>query len=325
MLKQYILNTNAVADNVFLDKYVKIVSKPYLGTKPSHNHHIIPKSYYRHNNLEVDNTASNLVRLTVKNHILAHYYLAKCSKQSYFKLSNIWSVCYMLRLNKNISLAQLDDYIEIVDFTNLGKNNSMHVPSIRAKHDNKIRTQDVRQQISNTNKQNVENGILFNEQHRQKLKEAVKTRTSKSGANISRSGYVGGVTGLKMMYDKQGKRRYVAKDKVDELIQQGYTLPINLKKWDSDNIPKTNQKHTYKRHISKEELRKKLSEAHKGQVPINKGKPMSEKSKKLISEKLAGAKWLNNGLVEKPVKQQDIETYLKEGFVYGRIKKRKRK
>jgi hypothetical protein len=52
---------------------------------------------------------------------------------------------------------------------------------------------------------------------------------------------------------------------------------------------------------------------------------MSEKSKKIISEKLVGAKWLNNGLMEKPVKQQDIETYLKEGFVYGRIKKQKRK
>jgi hypothetical protein len=48
-------------------------------------HHKIPKCYYRKNKLNVDNSEENIVNLSYKDHILAHYYLALCAKGGWFK------------------------------------------------------------------------------------------------------------------------------------------------------------------------------------------------------------------------------------------------
>lgn len=45
-------------------------------------HHIIPRKYYTYNKLEINNSRENLVNLLYKDHILAHYYLALCAKET---------------------------------------------------------------------------------------------------------------------------------------------------------------------------------------------------------------------------------------------------
>ncbi len=83
MIKQILLNTNCFEDNEWLDKYCELIeiNKDTQAEKGKTNkHHIIPKCYYKNNNLAIDNSQENLVNLFYKDHILVHYYLCLCTK-----------------------------------------------------------------------------------------------------------------------------------------------------------------------------------------------------------------------------------------------------
>ena len=44
-------------------------------------HHIIPRSYFKKNQFPIDNREINLVKLTLQEHFMVHYYAWKCSKK----------------------------------------------------------------------------------------------------------------------------------------------------------------------------------------------------------------------------------------------------
>lgn len=61
------------------DLYIKTISE---NTKINDSiyceaHHITPRWWFRRNNIKVDETKNNLVRLPYKTHILVHFYLCK--------------------------------------------------------------------------------------------------------------------------------------------------------------------------------------------------------------------------------------------------------
>ena len=98
-LRKQLINLNIFNDNEYFDKYVNLVSNnkstkyiPYV----TNSHHIIPKYYYISRNLEVDNSDSNKVNLEYKDHILAHYLLAKCSKNAEDVSRNALAIRYIL-------------------------------------------------------------------------------------------------------------------------------------------------------------------------------------------------------------------------------------
>ena len=60
--------------------YAKSCNRGLKANSPNYNiHHIIPRSYYRKNNLVIDNSETNLVKLTLQEHFMVHYYAWKCS------------------------------------------------------------------------------------------------------------------------------------------------------------------------------------------------------------------------------------------------------
>ena len=69
-------------------------------------------------------------------------------------------------------------------------------------------------------------------------------------------------------------------------------------------------------------MRKKLSDAHKGKSPSNKGKPCSEETKEKIRQQILGRKRINNGIVEKYVKEDELNDYLNNGFKLGCLKRK---
>ena len=112
-LKRKLLETNVVIDNEYLINYLELIKQNML-TEPEKGktqiHHILPKSYYKHFNIEVDNNSRNKVNLYLKDHILAHYYLYKCSACTWFKFANLCAVQYCLNSSKtsiDIDLQQL--------------------------------------------------------------------------------------------------------------------------------------------------------------------------------------------------------------------------
>ena len=82
-LKNLLISTEYFVDNNYLDLYLQLIINN-INTKrikySTQLHHIIPKSYYQLNNLQVDNTSNNLVNLLFTDHIIAHYYISKCCK-----------------------------------------------------------------------------------------------------------------------------------------------------------------------------------------------------------------------------------------------------
>ncbi len=110
-LKKKLLDLKIVVDNEYLDKYVEIIFNN-LDTKKekykTQKHHIIPKCYYRHEKMNIDNSSNNLVNLYYKDHVLSHYFLFMCASTSWFKSFNYDSIRYVI----NSSYTEKDENIE---------------------------------------------------------------------------------------------------------------------------------------------------------------------------------------------------------------------
>ena len=89
--------------NQFFIKYKELIENNLNNPKEKHktqSHHIIPRSYYKQENLPLDNSKKNLVNLKYADHILAHWYLYKCANKDYFQYSNLYALFYMLNTLK---------------------------------------------------------------------------------------------------------------------------------------------------------------------------------------------------------------------------------
>lgn len=118
-LKQRLLQLNIFEDNAYLDLYCNLIENN-INTQnikfKTNKHHIIPVYYFEYNNLNVDNSTENLVNLLYKDHILAHYYLAMCSKLAGDRSRNVLAIRYLL---KGKTLADFD--IANIDLNNYQK------------------------------------------------------------------------------------------------------------------------------------------------------------------------------------------------------------
>ena len=93
----------------FYNKILEIIKNPNpLNEKYTEKHHIIPRFVYRDLKLEVNNNDTNLINLSIKNHILIHYYMAKCCYKQY-KWKCLISI---LRTLGNIKLSDFENHIE---------------------------------------------------------------------------------------------------------------------------------------------------------------------------------------------------------------------
>lgn len=122
-LKEKLLSLGCFEDNEYLDFYLQIIlnnlNNPYIKGK-TEKHHIIPKIYFKYNNLEVDNSKSNLVSLEHFYHCLAHYYLCLCLKDelryknehAFLKMVNIKS---RFEFNYDEFIKQATKYNEIYE------------------------------------------------------------------------------------------------------------------------------------------------------------------------------------------------------------------
>ena len=81
-LKEKLLDIGLCIDNKYLYKNVELIESN-RDTKrqkfKTEKHHIIPRKWFMLKHIEVDNSSDNVVNLLYKNHVLAHYYLYKCT------------------------------------------------------------------------------------------------------------------------------------------------------------------------------------------------------------------------------------------------------
>ena len=84
-LKSTLLELGCFESCEYLDMYVELIESNRNTTNQRYItqvHHIIPRCYYKINNLKVDNSRTNSVNLAYKDHIKAHILLGLMSKKS---------------------------------------------------------------------------------------------------------------------------------------------------------------------------------------------------------------------------------------------------
>lgn len=93
-------------DNDYLLKYIDLIISNQLveKTKYTQCHHIIPRHWFKLHDLPIDNSQDNLINLSLRDHVLAHYYLTFCTINQ-CKIKNVQSVFMMI----NQSVKNIDE------------------------------------------------------------------------------------------------------------------------------------------------------------------------------------------------------------------------
>jgi len=158
-IERHLVDNDIVVINKFFNKYLKIVSSSC--TEDVYDeHHIVPRCYFKHQKISVDNSKLNIVRLSIQDHILAHYYLYMCSKESWFKYANLCSIKYFTG-RENISE---EDLIKIL-------------PDIVALNEESRRLNSIQHSGSN----HVNYGKHLSEETKNKISKAKKGRFNSNG------------------------------------------------------------------------------------------------------------------------------------------------
>lgn len=155
-------------------------------------------------------------------------------------------------------------------------------------------SEEVRTAISNTMKQKVSDGILFNDEHRKNLSEAAKGNEA--------------IKGYKKIYKSGHPDKFVPEFDVEKYLQDGWTTQYTGKR-------------KYKRHIDPDVLHSKLSKSHLGKSPGNKGVPCSAEVKKKLSQYFSGTSWMHNDIKQHQVPKELQQEFLEKGYKYGMLRK----
>jgi hypothetical protein len=109
-LYQKLIDSGMFEVNKYLDKYVELMIKNIdqpAEKDLTQKHHILPRHYYQHRNISVDNSKENLINLPIYDHIRAHYFLYMCVRDQAEKYSNLYALRRMLGGNFT-DLAQIE-------------------------------------------------------------------------------------------------------------------------------------------------------------------------------------------------------------------------
>ena len=86
-------------DNDYLLKYVRLIerNRNTRNRKGTNKHHIIPKSWFKLNNQVINNNLENLVTLSYRDHVLAHYFLCLCTEEQLQFANQLALMCLVSR------------------------------------------------------------------------------------------------------------------------------------------------------------------------------------------------------------------------------------
>lgn len=269
-LKEKLLKTGLFEDSEYLDEYLLLIANNLKTQKrngATNKHHILPASYFRLLKEPVDNSPDNLVNLSLKDHVFAHYYLCKCittSSKLYYNM-----LCALSRLLYgtafiNIDLKEVFNELERVDWEKISgelkKRNILLKEKMLGNQHAKgnILSLDVRQQMS-----------------RSRLGHNTSLETKEKISQKSLH---------KHWVNKGGIYTRVREDVIDNYLNDGWVIggrPCSEEHKNKISLKNLGSKRS-------EETKLKMSQKAKGRIPWNKGKPMSEETKKKLSEKLKG-------------------------------------
>ena len=302
-----LINKNLILKNNYFYKYLDLITnyKCDLNSKIKQKHHIIPRSYYRHENLKCDDSKNNLIYLSYADHILAHYYLALCST-SWFQYCAIMAFDYLIKrlpYERNVNLLELSES----DLLNL-------LPKLNELKEKAISEESERRRggkwVTNGLTQKYVRGEILNQ-------FLVENPTYKIGKLAPSKETL--EKRLNTFYERHVKSKWMTngtEDKIipEPLIPQYLNLGWRLGRSHANS---GGWKAT-------EEMKRRNSEWHKGKEPWNKGKKgLQGKNRTSFVKgnvpKNKGRKYVNNGIIEINILKEQIDEYLNNGFKLGRL------
>ena len=117
-IQSKLLKLNIFENNEFFQKYVYLLETNRDTEKlkfKTASHHIIPKSFCKKLCIKVDNSKSGVINLSHRDHALAHYYIAMCTKDDYLRYSSISAIQHIIGFNKKMNQENIDQFIENLD------------------------------------------------------------------------------------------------------------------------------------------------------------------------------------------------------------------
>ena len=299
-VEEELLRTGLYEENSFFHMYLNLMTAnkntTYDLNQAKHNHHIIPNHILTTYTYEI-NEKDYIISLKVSDHVLAHYYLYKCSSVISEKYANLNSLNLLLNSHmKKVELDNLsqDEMLTIAEARNCLKENLRFVSGAKNLEKIYIHKDNVQKKIYKQyldeyiSKGWVKGGLPFTEEHKLKLR---KTKKMSEEAKLRLKGRCKGFIKIK----RNGVVKSINPKDLPTYLLQG---------WERGG-----RKHT-------EEEKQAASEKFKG-------RPISEEQKKQISQTLKGYRTLNKDGKEAHVYPQDIDAYLSDGWTFGRVKKNK--
>lgn len=303
-LKDKLLKLNLVEDNKYLDLYCELIEKNKETKREkfkTQKHHVIPRYYFKENNLKIDNSKENCINLSHIDHILAHLYLLKCSNNIAYINANLYSLSFVIRglkFNSNfevdIAAMDIDGIIDSVGesyqklketlYKNLSeknKNLKNTQGKIWIKRCNEHKLIHPNELSIYENQGWIRGKLSYGEESRKLISKKLKEYYSKE-------------TNRRRFKDMAKNRVWIKKGCVTKTINKADVATYIKEGW------------TLGRLKLSEEKRKKLSQSHKG-LPSN----------------VKGRKKINNGKEMKTVKVAELDSYLNSGWKLGELPKSK--
>lgn len=290
-IKQIFINTNLFIDNKYLDNYCNLILEN-LETLPikfrTQEHHILPRHVFKVRDLEVDESSNNKVHLLFRDHILAHYYLALCSRNDQIQFYNELAI---LRMIGDSDLTTDDKtFIE-----NLENYQSLYEHACRCNSE------------AHKGKPSWNKGLRYHigpmaEERKQNISKAAKGRY-KNHIFINNGD-------IEKHIDPSDFEKYYAEGFIKGRLE---TTKVSLSK-------------AQKANPNRSMLGKHQSDYQKECARLAKlGKPVSQESRNKMREAKLDKMMVSNYKlnVSKFIKKDQLQEYLDKGFVLGKLKKNK--
>ena len=298
-IEKELLKTCCYIKNKYFTKYLKHIQKKFNKNDLYKNkHHIIPYHLLKLQGVKITDK-KYLIELSISDHIIAHYYLFKCSSTNTERYANINSLNLLLnkKLNSNyfeslpeselIKLAKARDCLNsFIKETNSNKSKGkIYI------HKENVCKKIFPQELSIWEAAGrTKGGLKFSEEHKEKLRkkkpmsEEAKKRLKGRGAG-------------KIKVNKDGVLKTINVEDIQNYLNLGWSVG--------------GRKHTKE---EKEHLSKTL-----------KGRKISNEQKKKISSTLKGYVTMHKDDREAHVYPSKINEFLLLGWEYGRAPKIKEK
>ena len=230
--KEQLLQTGCVIDNEYLNLYEELINSN-LQTKcekfKTQRHHSIPCACYSSRSAANSDSQNLKVNLLFKDHVLAHYYLCLCAKESKFRYKMIAAIEFTLGKSRNLTNSDLvaaskewllnnevfqlayEEYARI-------RFERLHTPEVREKARQALlghaTSEETRLKISEANK-----GKTLSEESRAKLSRSLKGREAwNKGKPANNKGRVG------IHNPDTLKELYIAPEQLEDYLTNGWIV-----------------------------------------------------------------------------------------------------